>query len=235
MRFLALCDTCRHQHAIDFDPRIGPGAAFADWVTKHAGHEVNFIWPQRSPKKVPDFNPILPQNPYQDYLHNANIKTAFAASAALTITLASLASDTNLLAGRQSTVIDNSSNLYVDYLLGVNKITSGTTPTAGVLEVWLFSSMDDTPNWPDTLGAADANVTLTSANIKNAGLKPFGSVVNSTSSNVAYPFSPACVGGLFGGPLRKWGVFVVHSMVAALNATGGNHVLSQTGIYLTSI
>ena len=42
----------------------------------------------------------------------ADQKIAYGSSAALTITLASLASDTNLLAGRESTAIDNTCLLY---------------------------------------------------------------------------------------------------------------------------
>jgi len=52
-------------------------------------------------------------------------KIAYGSSSNLTITLDSLASDTNFLAGRESTEIDNE---YVDYLLS-GKVTTGTSPT----------------------------------------------------------------------------------------------------------
>ena len=38
MKILALCHTCAHKHPIEFDPRIGPGAAFSDWMVKHPEH-----------------------------------------------------------------------------------------------------------------------------------------------------------------------------------------------------
>ena len=54
------------------------------------------------------------------------IKDKFSISAALTITLASLASSI-VGVGRQSTLIDNSSDRYQDLLIYV-KLTQGTDP-----------------------------------------------------------------------------------------------------------
>lgn len=164
----------------------------------------------------------------------ADIKTAYASSADLTITLASLATSSGLTAGRQSTVVDNTTNLYVDYLVG-GKITTGTTPTAGTIEVWAFGSFDDTPVYPDALGATDAAYTATSADIKRAALRLLASIPNDTTSNRAYSFGPVSIAAAFGGSVpKKWGVAVLHSTVAALNSTAGNHKISQTGVYLTS-
>jgi hypothetical protein len=59
----------------------------------------------------------------------ADLKLSYPAASDLTITLASLGSDTNLLTGRESATIDNSTNLYLDYLIS-GKITAGTSPTA---------------------------------------------------------------------------------------------------------
>ena len=60
----------------------------------------------------------------------SDIKLQYVASSAVTISLASLATDANLLAGRESTAIDTSTNEYLDYLLA-GQITQGTTPTTG--------------------------------------------------------------------------------------------------------
>ncbi|NBW19056.1 MAG: hypothetical protein EBR82_64880 [Caulobacteraceae bacterium] len=70
----------------------------------------------------------------------ADVKIYYVSPSDATITLASLASDTNLLAGRESNAIDNSSNLYLDYLIS-GKVTTGTSPTtARSIEVWAVGS-----------------------------------------------------------------------------------------------
>ena len=59
----------------------------------------------------------------------ATQKIGYNADAALTFTLASLASSASLVAGRESTAVDNGTTLAVDYLVS-GKITTGTSPTA---------------------------------------------------------------------------------------------------------
>lgn len=164
----------------------------------------------------------------------ANVKVEYAASAALTMTLASLASDTNLLAGRQSTAVDNSSNKYLDYLVG-GKVKAGTSPTASKsIELWLFGQEDDTPTYPDTLGASDANVTMTTSDIKNAAMFLIQAIPTDSTTGRVYWFRPTGIAQYFGGAVPKhWGIFIVHNMGVALDSTGGNHVLSYQPIYAT--
>lgn len=164
----------------------------------------------------------------------ANIKTAYASSSNLTITLASLATDTNLLAGRASTVVDNTSNLYLDYLLS-GFITTGTSPTtAKSIDVYVYGCVDDTPTYPDAITGSDANKTITTANIRDAGLKLVVSIPTTATSNEKSYFGPVSVKSLFGGELpKKWGVFVVHNTAVNLNSTGGNHQITATGVYNT--
>jgi len=54
----------------------------------------------------------------------ANIKEAYAASAPLTLALESLAASSTIVAGRESTAVSNTTNLYLDYLVA-GKITTG--------------------------------------------------------------------------------------------------------------
>ena len=162
----------------------------------------------------------------------ADIKNSYPAASDITITLASLASDTNLLVGRQSTAIDNSANLYPDYLVS-GKVTTGTSPTtAKSIEVWSVGSWDGT-NWPDVItGAGDAGKTFTSADIKGASVRLLGSMLTDATSNRSYYFGPTSVAAAFGGTLPpKFVVFAVHSTVAALNATAGNHQIRLQPVY----
>ena len=165
---------------------------------------------------------------------SSNIKTAYGSSVNLTITLASLATDTNLLAGRASTAIDETTNLYIDELLE-GFISTGTSPTtAKEIDVWVYGSTDDVPTYPDGVTGSDANKTMTTVNILNTGLKLVASIATTATSNEKGYFGPISVASLFGGVLpKKWGVFVVHNSAVNLNATAGNHQITATPTYLT--
>lgn len=228
MIFHALCHTCKHQHAIDFDPRVGPGSAFSDWTVKHAGHDIDFRWPGRTAKTDPVF-----ASQWAHYLHNADVKVAYAASADYTITLASLASSSTFVAGQESTWISNASNKYLDYLIS-GKITTGTSPTANTfIRVYVLGSLKDTPTYPDVFDGTDSAETVTNTNILAAMPLGFEGPVASTS-NIGYPVHPFSCAMLFGGAVpNSHGLFVTHNTGVALNSTGGNHVLSYTPIYAT--
>lgn len=146
----------------------------------------------------------------------------------MTITLASLASSST--AGRESTAVDNSSTLAIDYLVG-GKITSGTTPTANnVIEVWAYGTYDGTEY---TGAAAGTDGALTPS---NKGLMKLIDIIYVTAtSNVAYKFGPVSVANLFGGVCpQKWGVWVLNTSAVALNSTGGNHEVYYTSVKYTS-
>ena len=88
---------------------------------------------------------------------SGDIKGVLAASSQLTITLASLATDPNLLVGRQSTEFDNTSTLYPNISV-TGKITVGTSPTtAKEIRVYLIRPMKD-GTYPDAFTATDAGV-----------------------------------------------------------------------------
>jgi hypothetical protein len=166
----------------------------------------------------------------------ASLKLAYAASSALTISPASLASSSTLVAGVESDAVDNTgTNLYLDYLLAGN-ITVGTTPTSGTtIEVHVVGMRDDT-TWPDVFDGTGSAETITSADVKAGICRPAAVLgVNATTSNVAYYFGPVSVALLFGGVVpRKFVVFVTHNTGVALNATAGNHVIAITPVYATS-
>jgi hypothetical protein len=163
----------------------------------------------------------------------ADIKQAYAASSAVTITLASLASSSSLLVGRASTAIDNTANLYLDYLLA-GLITTGTTPTVSTsIEVWVVAMRDDS-TWPDSITGTDAAKTFI-AEVKAGVCRLAAQLTVTATSNVGYPFGPVSVANLFGGVCpKKFLVFVTHSTAVNLNATGTNHVISVTPCYATS-
>lgn len=164
----------------------------------------------------------------------ATRKLTYAAAANLTITLASLATSAGLTAGRESTAVDNSSNVYLDYLLS-SKITTGTSPTAGVIEMWVVAELDDS-TWPDVFDGTDSAETVTSREILTSSARIAGSCVNDTTSNRTYGFAKISVASLFGGTCpRKFVVFVVHSSGVNLNSTGSNQQVTVQGVYETIV
>lgn len=163
----------------------------------------------------------------------ADVKVNYPAASDVTITLASLASDTNLLTGRESTAVDNSSNLYLDYLVS-GKVTTGTSPTtAKSIQVWAVGSWDGT-NWPDVFDGTDSAETITSANHKNSVCRFLAEMATDATSDRTYHFGPVSVASAFGGVLPpKFVLFVTHNTAVNFNSTAGNHQIRLQPYYET--
>lgn len=145
----------------------------------------------------------------------------FDASTAFTITVSALASSTAGV-GRQSTIVDNTSNKYLDALVYV-KITLGTSPT-GNRAVYVYLIRDDnhaTNHRSDGAGTTDAALT-----VQNAQL--IGALVDKAS--------PATGDVLYGEflvhrPGPKWGIAIVHDTAVNLKTeTGTDHWARYVGI-----
>ncbi len=156
----------------------------------------------------------------------STLKPLYAASFAIfgSTDLDSLASSSSLLAGRESGVIDNTTNLYLDVLLSGRFKANNTAPTAGgKIEVWAGAILEDTPLYPDVFDGTGSAETVTSADIKNAALKLVASIPNDATANRVYEFGGVSVAELFGGIMpAKWFVFVTQSTGQALNTTASS-------------
>ncbi len=163
----------------------------------------------------------------------ADLKLSYPAASDLTITLASLGSDTNLLTGRESATIDNSTNLYLDYLIS-GKITAGTSPTAArSIEVWAVGSWDGT-SWPDVFDGTDSAETITSADIKASVCRFVAAMATANTSDRTYHFGPVSIAAAFGGTLPpKFVLFVTHSTGVNLNSTAANHQIRIQPVFQT--
>ena len=163
----------------------------------------------------------------------ADLKLSYPSASDLSITLASLASDTNLLTGRESATIDNSTNLYLDFLIS-GKITAGTSPTASrSIEVWAVGSWDGT-NWPDVFDGTESAETITSADIKASVTRYLAAMATANTSDRAYHFGPVSLASAFGGTLPpKVVLFITHSTGQNLNSTAANHQIRLQPVYQT--
>lgn len=165
---------------------------------------------------------------------SGTVKTSLSASSAVTISLASLASDTNLLAGRESSAIDNTTTRALDYLLA-GKIRQGTTPTtAKEIRVYVVGTLTEAPSWPDVFDGTDSAETVTSSGIRDSVCRLAAVMATDSTSDRDNFFGPVSVAALFGGVLpAQFVVFVTHNTAVNLNSTGGNHVLSITPVFQT--
>lgn len=161
-----------------------------------------------------------------------DVKLVYGTASDATITLASLATDTSLLTGRGSTALDNTSNLFTDYLIS-GKITTGTSPTASrAIEVWAVGSWDGT-NWPDVFDGTDSAETITQVEIKNTICRLVAAIATTNTSNRTYPFGPVSLAGVFGGVVPpKVEFFVTHSTGVNLNSTGSNQQIRIQPVYM---
>lgn len=164
----------------------------------------------------------------------AVVNIAYAASATITISPENIATSATFAAGVESTVIDNTSNKYVDALVG-GLWTSGTTPTANTqVLIYVGSVRDDAPTYPDVFDGTSSAETLTSAGVGRGFLK-LGGVIDVDSNTTARAYDCLfSVASLFGGVMpSKWFLFLAHNTGVNSNVTAGNHVWKYTGVTYT--
>jgi hypothetical protein len=164
----------------------------------------------------------------------SDIKVAYGTESAVTITLASLASSSSKLAGRESAAISNTTGLYADILIS-GLVTTGTTPTdVKSIEVHAVSIQQGSA-WPDVFDGTDSAETITSVGIKNVLCRQLAYIATDSTSDRPYPWGQVSLAARFGGVLPKQVViFITHDTGVDLNSTGGNHGLWITPVYWTS-
>lgn len=153
----------------------------------------------------------------------------------ITCSPASLATSSTLLAGRESTEVDNTTTKYIDALLD-GFITTGTTPTVDKsIRVYVWGSHTSLATTAkDVLDGLDSAETLSSSEQRNSMLVQAKVITVNATSDVKYDFGSISIADLFGQMPKYWGIFITHDTVAALNATAGNHEFKFTGIKFDS-
>lgn len=157
----------------------------------------------------------------------ATIREKFDASTNITVTLASLANNS----ARESNVVDNTSNLYVDVLLMLQvKLPAGSP--SGSINIYAFGSEDGTNYGDNAAGTGDAALTMRSP----TNLVLVGIINTPTSGALTYKSQPFSLARAFGGMLpRKWGIVVENKTGLAFDATEGNHAKRYTGTWMESV
>lgn len=144
------------------------------------------------------------------------VNIAYSNTAQITITLASLANGST----RESTAIDNSSNLYTDAMVGLKiALSNGTVSGDKSAYVYFYGSVDGV-NYTDNVTGSDASVSMRtptnllgpySISLPTNGPLTYGDVVIGSISN------------FFGGNLpKKWGIVVTNTCGVVFATTGLN-------------
>lgn len=148
--------------------------------------------------------------------------------------VASLASDTNLLAGYETSSIDNSSTKAKDYLVS-GKFLTGTSPTtARVIELWAIAKKQlASPGWPDVFDGTASAETATSRDILAGCGKLLWAVTTDNTSDRGYEFSNLSVAAAFGGVCpTEFTFFFTHN--TGVNSKSSGHELAAQPVYDTA-
>ena len=161
----------------------------------------------------------------------ATTRLAYAAAAQLTVTLNSLANNS----ARQSAVLDNTSNLYTDILIGGGfKVSNNALGTNPVVNVWASAITDGTnyggTNGSNTLGGGDAAFTMPS---NTGNLVLLASVPIQAQAATEY-MEPRSLAAAFGGTVPPKVVIIVQNSTGqALDSSAGGTIY-YTGVNTTT-
>jgi hypothetical protein len=158
----------------------------------------------------------------------ADIKAEYGTSnQAITITLAGLNANT----WRESTAIVNTTNLFMDALVGGKIMTGTSAPTDGSsIRFYTYGTVDGGTLYSGNATGTDA--AYTPANDKNQ-LFYLGSIIVGTGTSDSYEFGPWSVRQSMGGIYlpEKWGIVVHNDIGQSLHSTAANHDINYQGVY----
>ncbi len=162
----------------------------------------------------------------------ADIQIKWDASAEYTITTASLATSATLIAGRESTAVDNTSDLALDYLVsGFFKVHSSAPTVGKSILVYAYGSLNDTPLYPDVLDGTDSDETFTLEQL-NTACQLLHTITVSATVSLTYYFGPVGLAQVFGGFVPKYhGLFITQNTGQILSATEADCKLYYTPVY----
>jgi hypothetical protein len=158
----------------------------------------------------------------------ADLKIAYGASSNLTVTnLHSLAASASFIGGWESGAIDNTSDLYDDYLLSAKFTMTSANNQAGEIRIYLAAMLDDS-TWPDVLDGTESTEAFTDTEERDAALVLARTIAVDTSTGAVLYVAPFGVAQFFGGVCpAKFVVFVTGNGATSTNAqfaASGNQI-----------
>jgi len=202
-KYFAVCHSCKMFHRSP----DGTNELF-EFLGRHQGHQV-------------DVNECGTPAHIAGYRGNASVKQAFGTATAFTKTNANIASSAT--GGWKSNAIDNSTNLYVDALVGVELAAVNTAPASdqaiymyayGLIEGTAYTSTGD-----GTIDGSEGTVTFPTVASLPTVLPKLGRIPYPVQ-NKAINGGPWSVAACFGGVLPvKWGVAMINYSGMTLSVT----------------
>lgn len=161
---------------------------------------------------------------------------------ALTFDISGLNDDSTFLLGVESNQVDNSSNLYLDYIVNVLPITTHATTAVVVgqqISLYLWGAGVSLATTPiDDLDGANGSPTertITHAAIRDSLHHVHTCIATTTTAAQKHYIPPFGVAQYFGGvPPKFWGLFLTHNMATDTLGAGQTALFSYEGIKLTT-
>ena len=145
-----------------------------------------------------------------------NIENKYGTSnQAITCTITSLANNGQ----RQSTAVDNSSNVFIDAMVFVKVKTSASALAASpTVNIYAYGTADGGTTYTDGATGTDGSITLTSPpNMRIIG------IINTPATSTTYTAGPFSVAAAFGGNAPDhWGIVVENKTGQTLDASIGS-------------
>lgn len=159
----------------------------------------------------------------------STIKLSFDTEQTMTVTnLHSLASSQT--AGWQSTVVDNTSSLYLDALVQVVLDFANTAP-ANDKRAYVYVYSGNATTYTDPASGSEGTITMTNIGTTGQNMKLLGILAYETADAVIES-SLFSVASVFGGVLPpKWGLAIMNFTGAALAASG--NTVKYRGVWQT--
>jgi len=134
----------------------------------------------------------------------ADVKSAYGAVTAITITPGTLASGSS----RESTFIDNTVNKFQDALVMILVRINGAPTGDKAVYVNVYGTADPaTPKWPDNVTGVDAAITLVGPT-----QLPLLGTINTPATLTNYRSRPFTIAPAFGGVMpAKWGIIITNA------------------------
>lgn len=157
-----------------------------------------------------------------------------AASTAVTVTnLHSLASSQTWIGGWTGNSVSNLTNVNEDYLYGGTFTTHASNRQAGVINIFVIASLNDTPLWPavssGTIGTEGALVFADTFR-RDALVKTLASITVDTTASAIYTFPQTGIAQLFGQCPTHHAIFVA---VNTTTTTTAGLAAAGSAIYYT--
>ena len=159
----------------------------------------------------------------------ADIKTKYAASAAVNITLASLKSTS----ARASSAISNAVPLFLDAFIQL-KLTSTVTgvSASGTVNVYAYGSIDGGLTYSDNAKGIN---TAHSFSTDPPNVRLIG-IMNVNKNNSVFQGPPMSVAAAFGGILPdKWGIIVHNRTGVSIRNSASQTQASYKGVWTQSV